>query len=229
MPNPVGLQGSRRRAARPSRDSRHRRACGRTRSKSSSFTFEKITTIINETGESAENAGSLSDLTPHSLISLSFSSFLINKKRNNISMLRVSKTSSPTGRQECAKLIGGVRQGFRTTAGQCVAASCSITFAATQPGHLLPLLVSGTTFRVQYEWDNGKAADNIRKHSVDFMDAIAALEDPNRLEEIDARLPYDEERISGHRNGSRQGAFRGRDVPRRGHLQNHIGPKGHET
>src|SRR5271166_4415940 len=33
---------------------------------------------------------SLSDLTPHSLILLGFSSFLINKKCNNISMLRVS-------------------------------------------------------------------------------------------------------------------------------------------
>jgi uncharacterized DUF497 family protein len=48
---------------------------------------------------------------------------------------------------------------------------------------------------VQYEWDKGKAADNIRKHGVDFMDAIEALEDPNRLEEIDTRFSYDEERI----------------------------------
>ena len=35
-------------------------------------------------------SSSLSDLTPHSLILLGFSSFLINKKCNNISMLRVS-------------------------------------------------------------------------------------------------------------------------------------------
>jgi uncharacterized protein len=48
---------------------------------------------------------------------------------------------------------------------------------------------------VQYEWDKGKAANNIRKHGVDFMDAIEALKDPNRLEEIDTRFPYDEERI----------------------------------
>jgi uncharacterized protein len=47
---------------------------------------------------------------------------------------------------------------------------------------------------VQYEWDNRKAADNLRKHGVDFADAIAALEDPNRLEEIDARFAYGEER-----------------------------------
>jgi uncharacterized DUF497 family protein len=48
---------------------------------------------------------------------------------------------------------------------------------------------------VQYEWDNGKAADNHRKHGVDFTDAIAALEDTNRLEEIDTRFEYGEERI----------------------------------
>jgi uncharacterized protein len=48
---------------------------------------------------------------------------------------------------------------------------------------------------VQYEWDNGKAADNHRKHGVDFTDAIAALEDPNRLEEVDTRFEYGEERI----------------------------------
>ena len=38
---------------------------------------------------------------------------------------------------------------------------------------------------MQYEWDNAKAAENLRKHGVDFADAIAALEDANRLEEID--------------------------------------------
>jgi uncharacterized protein len=48
---------------------------------------------------------------------------------------------------------------------------------------------------VQYEWDNGKAAENLRKHGVDFADAIAALEDPNRVEEIDDRFVYDEERV----------------------------------
>lgn len=48
---------------------------------------------------------------------------------------------------------------------------------------------------MQYEWDNGKAAENLRKHGVDFADAIAALEDLNRLEEIDAQFVYGEERI----------------------------------
>jgi uncharacterized DUF497 family protein len=48
---------------------------------------------------------------------------------------------------------------------------------------------------VKYEWDNGKAAENLRKHGVDFADAVAALEDPNRLEEIDDRFVYGEERV----------------------------------
>jgi uncharacterized DUF497 family protein len=47
----------------------------------------------------------------------------------------------------------------------------------------------------QYEWDNGKAAENLRKHGADFADAIAALEDANRSEEIDTRFEYSEERI----------------------------------
>jgi uncharacterized DUF497 family protein len=47
---------------------------------------------------------------------------------------------------------------------------------------------------VQYEWDNDKAAANLRKHGVDFADAIAALQDTNRVEEVDIRFVYDEER-----------------------------------
>lgn len=36
-----------------------------------------------------------------------------------------------------------------------------------------------------YEWDPVKAIENRQKHRVDFADAIGALEDPNRIEEID--------------------------------------------
>jgi hypothetical protein len=60
---------------------------------------------------------------------------------------------------------------------------------------LLQLPVSGTIPGVQYEWDNGKAAANLRKHGVDFADAVAVLEDTNRIEEIDVRFVYNEERI----------------------------------
>ena len=49
---------------------------------------------------------------------------------------------------------------------------------------------------MDYEWDDAKNALNRRKHGVDFMDAIAALEDPNRVEDIDRRLEYGEERLS---------------------------------
>jgi uncharacterized DUF497 family protein len=62
---------------------------------------------------------------------------------------------------------------------------------------LLPFLpICGIVLSVQYEWDNGKAAVNLRKHGVDFMDAIAAIQDPNRLDEIDTRFIYNEERIA---------------------------------
>ena len=47
---------------------------------------------------------------------------------------------------------------------------------------------------MEYEWDAAKAAENRRKHGIDFVDSIAAIEDPNRLEEIDTR-EYEEERI----------------------------------
>jgi uncharacterized DUF497 family protein len=44
---------------------------------------------------------------------------------------------------------------------------------------------------VNYE----KAISNLRKHGVDFVDAIGALEDRNRLEQIDAGFEYGEERL----------------------------------
>ena len=48
---------------------------------------------------------------------------------------------------------------------------------------------------MNYEWNLGKEAVNRRKHGVDFMTAIAALEDPNRLEDIEPQLAGGEERI----------------------------------
>ena len=48
---------------------------------------------------------------------------------------------------------------------------------------------------MRYEWDQAKAAAGYRKHRVDFLDAISALEDPNRLEDIDAQFGHDEERV----------------------------------
>jgi uncharacterized DUF497 family protein len=48
---------------------------------------------------------------------------------------------------------------------------------------------------VDYEWDQAKNALNRHKHGVDLRDAIAALEDPNRLEDVDTHREYGEERI----------------------------------
>ena len=49
---------------------------------------------------------------------------------------------------------------------------------------------------MHYEWDDAKAALNRRKHGVDFMDAIAAVEDPNHLVDIDEQNEYGEERLN---------------------------------
>jgi uncharacterized DUF497 family protein len=48
---------------------------------------------------------------------------------------------------------------------------------------------------VDYEWDEGKAAANLAKHGVSFTAAARALEDPRRIELIDDRSDYGEERI----------------------------------
>ncbi len=34
---------------------------------------------------------------------------------------------------------------------------------------------------MEYDWDPRKAAENLRKHNVDFADAVIALEDENAL------------------------------------------------
>lgn len=56
---------------------------------------------------------------------------------------------------------------------------------------------------MDYEWDIGKAAENRRKHGVDFEAAVSALEDPNRLEEFDDATPAREDRfkVIGMANG----------------------------
>jgi hypothetical protein len=44
-----------------------------------------------------------------------------------------------------------------------------------------------------YEWDPEKAAQNLKKHGVDFADAAISLEDPNALTDTDPDAS-DEER-----------------------------------
>jgi uncharacterized DUF497 family protein len=48
---------------------------------------------------------------------------------------------------------------------------------------------------MDFEWDGAKATANLAKHGVDFLDAIGALADPNRIEDIDDSLAYGEERM----------------------------------
>ena len=47
---------------------------------------------------------------------------------------------------------------------------------------------------MDYVWDRAKAAVNLRVHGVAFEDAIPAIEDPQRLESLDDRFDYGEER-----------------------------------
>jgi uncharacterized protein len=48
---------------------------------------------------------------------------------------------------------------------------------------------------VDHEWDEAKAAANLGKHGVSFPAAARALEDPFKIEVIDDRFDYDEERV----------------------------------
>jgi uncharacterized DUF497 family protein len=45
-----------------------------------------------------------------------------------------------------------------------------------------------------FEWDDNKAAANLRDHGVSFEDAVTACRDPFAVEWIDARQVYGEER-----------------------------------
>jgi len=48
---------------------------------------------------------------------------------------------------------------------------------------------------VKYEWDEAKAATNFAKHGISFTAAARALEDPRKLEILDDRFDYNEDRI----------------------------------
>ncbi|MDH3317482.1 MAG: BrnT family toxin [Gammaproteobacteria bacterium] len=45
-----------------------------------------------------------------------------------------------------------------------------------------------------FEWDATKAAANLRKHRVSFEDAARVFLDPNRIETLDGRDAYGEDR-----------------------------------
>jgi uncharacterized DUF497 family protein len=47
---------------------------------------------------------------------------------------------------------------------------------------------------MDFEWDADKAQSNLRKHLVSFEDAALVFADPNRIETIDSRADYGEDR-----------------------------------
>lgn len=46
-----------------------------------------------------------------------------------------------------------------------------------------------------YNWDESKCTSNIKKHGIDFVDAAEIFSDPNRIETVDNRSDYGEERL----------------------------------
>jgi uncharacterized protein len=46
-----------------------------------------------------------------------------------------------------------------------------------------------------FEWDENKNESNLKKHGIDFNDAITIFDDDERLEAADQRNEYGEERI----------------------------------
>ena len=48
---------------------------------------------------------------------------------------------------------------------------------------------------LKFDWDNVKAAANLRKHGVSFEQAAYAFRDPFGIEWLDAAADYGEERI----------------------------------
>lgn len=48
---------------------------------------------------------------------------------------------------------------------------------------------------VEYEWDEAKATANLAKHGISFTAAARALEDPRKIELLDDRFDYGEERF----------------------------------
>lgn len=46
-----------------------------------------------------------------------------------------------------------------------------------------------------FEWDENKNQKNIEKHGIDFNDAITIFDDDDKIEAVDGRNDYGEERI----------------------------------
>jgi uncharacterized protein len=48
----------------------------------------------------------------------------------------------------------------------------------------------------QFEWDDRKAAENLREHGIAFDKAVKAFADPFAFDWLDEREPYGEERCN---------------------------------
>lgn len=48
---------------------------------------------------------------------------------------------------------------------------------------------------MEIEWDDAKAAANLHRRGIDFVTAVEVLSDPHKIERLDQRFPYGEERI----------------------------------
>jgi uncharacterized DUF497 family protein len=46
-----------------------------------------------------------------------------------------------------------------------------------------------------FEWDDAKAAENLRAHRVSFEEATLAISDPFAIESLDLRASYGEDRV----------------------------------
>ncbi len=69
-------------------------------------------------------------------------------------------------------------------------------FTGSCPGFsLTALLAARSIIDLDFEWDDIKAAENVRNHGVSFAQAALAFRDPFAVEWIDLREDYGEERI----------------------------------
>jgi uncharacterized DUF497 family protein len=49
--------------------------------------------------------------------------------------------------------------------------------------------------QLEFEWDDRKAHENVRRHGVDFVDATGVFFDPRGVEVLDDRVHYGEDRF----------------------------------
>ena len=71
----------------------------------------------------------------------------------------------------------------------------SASLATIARSHLTKLLAARSILDLDFEWDDIKAAENLRHHGVSFAQAALAFRDPFAVEWIGLREAHGEERI----------------------------------